>query len=272
MTVTPRTPAEAYEASIVTPMMEPWARVFLDHVSVRPGNHVLDVACGTGAVALAALDRVGPNGSVTGCDINPAMLEFAQRKAAARGASITWIRADAEHLPTRAGGFDVVVCQHGLQFFPDTQVAIRAMYGALVPGGTVGVNVWDSVERQRLFADFDRVRRDVFGDRSSQFQPFILGDDERLRRELTAAGFVDVRVESVPGITTFPQADRFAEQSIRAAAAVMPELASLTPAELDDVITRMASDLAPYVDRYRVGQAAQFEMTALFATATRSQA
>ncbi len=262
-------PAESYDASVVRSIMDPWAIVLLDQIGLKPGEHVLDVACGTGAVSFAALDRVGSSGSVTGADINPGMLDFARKKAESRGVQIDWIHADAEHLPARPGGFDVVVCQHGMQFFPDTQASIQAMFGALAPGGRVGINVWAAIERQGLFADFEVIRRGVFGDRATTFQPFKLDDPDRFTRELTSAGFSDVKVAEVPGLTSFPDAGRFVSQAMRGAAVVMPELADLTPGQLDDVIGQIANELGPYLDRYRDGRGVTFEMIALIATGTR---
>ena len=73
--------AEAYEARFVPALFRQWVEPMLEAAAIQPGDRVLDVACGTGVVARAAYDLVTPGGSVTGVDLNPAMLAVAQRVA-----------------------------------------------------------------------------------------------------------------------------------------------------------------------------------------------
>ena len=69
--------AETYERFIVTGIFRYWTPLFLERAAPKPGEHVLDVACGTGVVARSVVPLVGRQGKVTGLDINPAMLEVA---------------------------------------------------------------------------------------------------------------------------------------------------------------------------------------------------
>ena len=79
--------AEVYERQLVPVMLAPWAPKLIDLAEVRPGMHVLDVACGTGVVTRLAAERVGSGGRVVGLDINAAMLSVARRLAPVGGAS-----------------------------------------------------------------------------------------------------------------------------------------------------------------------------------------
>src|SRR5262245_6199314 len=102
-----------------------------DAVRIRPGERVLDVACGTGVLARQAASRVGSEGSVAGVDPSPGMLAVAKRLAPA----IAWRQGTAEALPFEDGSFDAVVSQFGMMFFADRGRAIREMLRVLIPGG-----------------------------------------------------------------------------------------------------------------------------------------
>ena len=87
--------AEMYQANMVRYMFMPWGERMLSLAAVQPGEHVLDVACGTGVVTRLAAIAAGRSGAVTGVDVNPAMLAVAGAIEPVDGAPITWIEADA---------------------------------------------------------------------------------------------------------------------------------------------------------------------------------
>lgn len=105
---------ENYERYFVPVIPAPLAAELLDAVAPRPGERVLDVACGTGIVARLAAERVGPTGKVTGIDLTPGMLEVA-KNATPPGRAIDWHEASAEAMPLPDEAFDVVVCQVDLR-------------------------------------------------------------------------------------------------------------------------------------------------------------
>lgn len=127
--------AEHYERYIVPTIFIPWSTDLLERAALQPGERVLDVACGTGVVARHAAQQVGSDGTVTGLDLNPVMLEVARTQAASSDAVVEWHQGDAGALPFDDAAFDVVLCQQGLQFFPDKVKALREMHRVLVPGG-----------------------------------------------------------------------------------------------------------------------------------------
>ena len=133
----------AYENSVATVLHEPWAQALLELVELEPSTHVLDLASGTGVVAREAARRVGEAGSVTAIDISSAMLSrSAANPPAMHAAPIRHFEASAESLPFADGAFDVIICQQGLQFFPDPQDAVHEMRRVLRPGGKVVIAVW----------------------------------------------------------------------------------------------------------------------------------
>ncbi len=122
--------AERYEEFLVPVIFHPWARDLLRRADVKPGNRLLDLACGTGIVARVAAEQ---GVSVTGGDINPGMLAVAADRA--RDLRVAFQLADAQALPFEDESFDALICQQGLQFFPDKPVAISECFRVLRPGG-----------------------------------------------------------------------------------------------------------------------------------------
>jgi demethylmenaquinone methyltransferase / 2-methoxy-6-polyprenyl-1,4-benzoquinol methylase len=113
-----------------------WRERAADRAELRPGDRALDVCCGTGDLALALAPRVGPDGSVVGCDFSEPMLELARRKAAERGSpqvSFEW--ADALELPYEDGGFDAVTVGFGVRNLADLRAGLAEMARVLRPGG-----------------------------------------------------------------------------------------------------------------------------------------
>jgi len=106
---------------------------------ITAGNVVLDVACGTGVVALTAA-RLGA--TVTGVDLTPELIARANENAALMRLDATWHEGDAEALPVPDASFDVVVSQFGHMFAPRPEVVVREMLRVLKPGGTIAFATW----------------------------------------------------------------------------------------------------------------------------------
>lgn len=106
---------------------------------VTPGERVLDVACGTGVVAITAA-RMGA--VVEGLDLTPALLERARQNAALAGFQISFREGDAEALPYPDASFDVVLSQFGHMFAPRPEVTVSEMLRVLRPGGRLAFSTW----------------------------------------------------------------------------------------------------------------------------------
>lgn len=127
-------PPEIYERYFVPAIGAPTARVVVDAAELRPGERVLDVACGTGTASRLAAPTVGPTGRVVGIDNHPAMIAMAKTLDAG-GTAVEWREAPAEDLPFDDATFDVIVCSLGLQFFEDKVAALGEVHRVLVDGG-----------------------------------------------------------------------------------------------------------------------------------------
>ncbi|MES2489521.1 MAG: class I SAM-dependent methyltransferase [Pseudomonadota bacterium] len=117
----------------------PAAASLVDFAEVSQGEAVLDVACGTGVVAITA-GRRGAN--VRGMDLSPVLLDDARRNAAVINAEIEFLEGDAEALPYADATFDVVLSQFGHMFAPRPEVAIAEMLRVLKPGGRIAFSTW----------------------------------------------------------------------------------------------------------------------------------
>src|SRR5262249_56846905 len=120
--------------------------------ALQPGERVLDVACGTGVVARHAAQKVGSAGHVTGLDLNPGMLAVARALPPPSGAPITWVESSAVAMDVPEASCDVVLCQQGLQFFPDRPASLREMHRVLRSGGRLVLSVWSGIDRSPGFA------------------------------------------------------------------------------------------------------------------------
>lgn len=245
-------PADAYERFLVPYLFAPWADDLLHRAAVRPGERVLDVACGIGIVARRAASRLGSTGRVIGVDPNPGMLATA-RAAASReqlDTEIEWIEGRAESLPADDGAFDLVCCQMGLQFFSDRAGALQEFHRTLVPGGRVALSVGQGIERQTLHADLDDIIARQTG--YPVFGPtvFSLGDRNALHALLHEAGFRDIAVESVAAAVRFPDPTAFVTMQLRGAAAAVPGLAAMDPATLSATIDAVQESAIPALSRY----------------------
>lgn len=148
--------AEAYEERFVPALFRQWVEPVLQAVAVRPGDRMLDVACGTGVVARTAAERVAPDGTITGVDLNPAMLAVARRIAP----EIDWRQGDVAALPFGEDVFDVVTCQAAIFFFPDPTAALGEMGRVTRPGGRVAVQAFSSLSGQPAYGPWvDMVAR-----------------------------------------------------------------------------------------------------------------
>ena len=141
--VTVRSPADVYDEQFVPALFRHWGPVLCDAAKIAPGQRVLDVACGTGALTVAVAERVSPGGAALGLDANPEMLAVARRKHP----HIEWHDGRAESLPFAAASFDAVVSQFGMMFFDDRVATLREMQRVLRPGGHLAVAVCDALER-----------------------------------------------------------------------------------------------------------------------------
>lgn len=205
--------AEIYEEFFLPALFSEWPSRVIAEGDLRPGQKVLDVACGTGVLARAAYESVMPGGSVTGLDVNEGMLTVARQRAP----HIDWREGAAEAMPLEDNSYDAVLSQFGLMFFEDPVAAVREMERVLQPGGTCAVAVWDSLENTPGYHAAVQLLRRLFGDdvASALEAPYNLGDKSALSAVFGAAGVSDLKVETYDGTARFPSIDSWMYTDVR---------------------------------------------------------
>ncbi len=241
--------AEMYERNMVSAIFETFACDLLEFAELRDGENVLDVACGTGIVARLAWPGVAPAGGVVGLDVSSAMLEVARDVSSQQAANIRWIEGNVTDMPISDDEFDAVICQHGLQYFPDQPAALLELRRVLRPTGRLILNVWRPVRFNAGHAVFaDALERHVNAEAAATRRaPFKLSDRDELRSLLTDAGFQKVIVCLSTRVARFPSA----EAMIRIMMAGTPLGATMedaNPQILNTVIDEVTSGLTEYLD------------------------
>ncbi len=191
----PDVPADVgaqYERGLVPIIFAPWAALLIERLDPQPAERVLDVACGTGIVTRLAAERVGPSGTVVGADSSPAMLAAARRASA--GMPIDWREADAAALPFADASFDLILCQQGLQTFPDRVGALRQMRRVLTPGGRIGLAVFGPQQESPGYDAVGHVLTRYLGPEAGALPLFALGDADLLHGLAAEAGFEQIEV------------------------------------------------------------------------------
>jgi SAM-dependent methyltransferase len=187
------------------------------HARIRAGQRVLDVACGTGVVAVTAA-RVGAR--VTGLDLTPELIARARENSKIAGMEIDWHEGDVEKMQFADATFDVVVSQYGHIFAPRPEVAVGEMLRVLKPGGVIAFSTWPPelfigrmfvligryapapppgvsppvqwgdphIVRERL----DSAARDIVFDRATMLVPALSPQHHRVMMERTAGPAIKV--------------------------------------------------------------------------------
>lgn len=205
--------AWAYEHLHVDALFGQWTAPVLDAAGVAVGDRVLDVACGTGALARDALARVGPTGSITGLDVGADMLAVAEQLEP----DVTWVEGEAGALPFADDDFDAVVSQFGLMFFPDRSAAIAQMLRCVRADGRVVVAVWDALERSAAYPiAVDLLERRAGSAAADALRaPFVLGDTRELGQIFAEGGAPSVSIDTVTGTACFPSVRSMVEADLR---------------------------------------------------------
>ncbi|HSI88630.1 MAG TPA: class I SAM-dependent methyltransferase, partial [Pyrinomonadaceae bacterium] len=130
---------EAGDFSKVAQHIEQAAREFVGGLEIKPGMKVLDVACGSGNLALLAAER---GAEVTGIDIAENLVNTAKRRAAKTGLEIKFEQGDAESMPYEDNTFDLVMSMFGAMFCPRPEVTASELIRVCQPGGTIAMANW----------------------------------------------------------------------------------------------------------------------------------
>ncbi|TIR15733.1 MAG: methyltransferase domain-containing protein [Mesorhizobium sp.] len=254
--------AEMYERWLVGPLFRPWAEVTFEEVKLSPGQRVLDIACGTGIVARVARERLGAAGYVVGIDINADMLAVARTVAP----DIDWRVGNAGALPVLEGEqFDVIVCQQGLQFFPDKPAAAAQMRRAMEQGGRLAVATWRSDEEIPFFRELRRVAERLLGPIADLRHSF--GNAALIEALLRGAGFHDVRSRTISRRIRFEDGAPLLRLNTMALVGMSADGKAMGDHERMRVVQDIVSGSAPVLQSYADGSGVAFELSSNLVTA-----
>lgn len=170
--------------------------------ALKPGEHVLDIACGTGLVTFRAASAVGAKGEVIGTDISETMVESCRAVATARGvANVRFERMEAEKLSLPDASFGAVLCALGMMYVTDFAGSIREVFRVTKPGGRAVSAVWGKRDRCGWAQIFSIVERRVQSDVCPMF--FQLGTGEMQAVLFANAGFADVHTERITTVLEY---------------------------------------------------------------------
>jgi SAM-dependent methyltransferase len=234
--------ANAYEALLVPALFGQWAAKVADAAQIKPGQRVLDVACGTGILAREIASRMGSGGRVMGIDPSPGMVAVAKQLAP----TVEWREGAAESLPFPDESFDVVMSQFGLMFFTDRRQALREMMRVLAPGGRLAVAVWDSLDNIPAYASEVALLEQTAGRRAADAlrAPFVLGNRKNLAMLFSEAGVASAKIATHHGAAQFPSIRTMVEADLRSWLPVMEVILN------DDQIGRILQEAEHALNSY----------------------
>jgi ubiquinone/menaquinone biosynthesis C-methylase UbiE len=178
-------------------LFEPHAADIARRAAALGPRRLLETAAGTGIVT-EALARALPDAEIVATDLNQAMLDVAAERV--RSQNVRFQQADAQALPFPDGGFDLVLSQFGVMFFPDRVGAYSEVRRVLKPDGRFLFNVWDRIENNPVTATVGAAIAARFPEHAESFYrrvPFGYHDKAMIEADLRAAGFTDIAVETV---------------------------------------------------------------------------
>jgi SAM-dependent methyltransferase len=249
---------------------ERYAALLLEKVGLRPGERVLDVATGPGAVAVLAAGAVGPNGRVVATDLAPEWGEHVARNAREAGVGNVAFRvASADALGLPDGAFDATLCQFGLMFVPDPVQALREMRRVLRGGGRLGVVVWSTADEVKTFSATAPLLQPYLPTPPPGQElptPLQLGEPGLIERLVAEAGFADVRSarHTLDFIVSDPE-ERWRAEVLDGQPAVRAAIAALPDAERRALHDRYVAAL----EAYRRDGAMRLPSQAIYVTAVK---
>jgi SAM-dependent methyltransferase len=234
-----------------------YGRRLVDEVGVEPGQRVLDVASGRGAVLFPAADLVGSTGHVEGIDLAEGMVQAVNADAERRGLAIRVRQMDAESLDFPDASFDRLLCGFGIMFLPDQPRGLREFRRVLRPGGRLGVSTWQKTEAHDL-----GVVLNTLGIMTGP-NPGWIAEPAALATLQTEAGFSDVQVHE--DTHRFLHADLDAYWRGARGTGMRRNIDALNPEQT----ARVRAALETHLEQYREADGYHVPATALIATANR---
>lgn len=238
---------DIYEKIVVPAFSGAWARDLVARAGLKPGERILDAACGTGIVARHAVNVVGNAGYVCGLDLNEAMIEKGRQIGSETG--IDWRLGDMADLPFEDGSFDGVLCQQGIQYFGDRNRALREIVRVLVPGGRFVFSVWRPIRYSPFYAVLQEILGRYVNPEAAQIlgSAYKLGDPEKLKALMAGAGFERHHLKLVIRQMTVASLETFFINGM-AASPFAGDIKALNQSVQHEMLANITSSMKDYTD------------------------
>ncbi len=239
--------AAAYDQRLVPWLFEHWADRLVTAAGPGPAAQALDLACGTGLLVRELLGRLGDEAHVHGVDADQSMLAYAAGRSTDN--RVSWHLADATRIPIDASTLDLVVCNQGLQFFPDPAAVLAEISRVLRPRGRLALAVWGHLDHNPWPKAMSVALGVELGDDARRGSESIcgLGDPEQVDGLITSAGFDDVEAVEVQLTATHPDV----REAIDGQLAALPSagaIDALGQPRRNRIIDAMAHSLGEWTD------------------------
>jgi len=239
--------AEAYEKFMVPGMFAHWTEQVVRLAAPQRGEHVLDVACGTGIGARVAARSVGSAGKVVGLDLDPGVIEVARKVTRDTATPLEWHCASALKMPFKNAEFDLCLCLQGLQFFPDRIAGPGEIRRVLKPTGRLFASLWGPLENNAGHYAVVQALENQKVDASAAKKACSFSNPDEIRDTLTRAGFTSIELRTEDGVSHFASMQAFIDgmtigsPSTRHAVALLPENGK------DRFVMDVSKKLEPYL-------------------------
>lgn len=234
----------------LTRLIRPAQVRLVDLAGLEPGQSLLELACGPGAMTMLLAETVGPEGRIVATDLSPGMVALARKNLDAAGHGHVETRTlDGEAVGELEGQFDAVVSCLGLMFFPDPVGSLVAQRQAVRPGGRVAAVVISGPQNNPFFSIPARVIREAAGlpmPPPGMPGPFALGAPGHLAALFEEAGLTDVVSESVAATIELASVDEHLNFLKDAFGALHMMMRGMSEDEVEATWKQVATALMPF--------------------------
>lgn len=230
---------------------QPVSTWLVEAIGPRPGQRVLELAAGPGDTGFEAAELIAPGGTLICSDVSPAMVDQARLRAAELGITNVEFRTiDAESIDLPTADVDGVLARWVYMLLPDPAAALRETRRVLRPGGRVALAAWtDPADNPWVSVPGEELQRIGASEPPDPDEPSMFGfrDPRRIAELLGEAGFTEIQVEQIDIVYRYPDLDDWWDTQLDLSTGLRSAVASLTPAQRDDLRDAIDPRLARYV-------------------------
>lgn len=192
--------------------LKPAHDLLLETSNVHSGDHIIDIAAGTGLISFRLIDKAGETGDLLATDLSDEMINIGNTLSQKENRqNIKFRREDAENIDCANNSFDLATCALGLMYFPEPDKALVEMHRVLKTGGRAVTAVWGSRKNCGWAEIFPIVDKRVNTDVCPMF--FNLGESEVIKYPFENAGFRDIKIQKIKTTLSYNSSEEACDAS-----------------------------------------------------------